>query len=178
MRIPRPNLTGIAVTVATLALVVICAAVVFGTVTAELQRREFSEITASMASSDAMAPIEVADVPIETTVTVHTVSRHFLGEPGEEVTVELSPGVWQVLGGGTDEDAVTLASQSQVRPVSTTWTGFIHVISVLPLDEVDDAMSSATAVMPVGPMTLSVDTDYAWTVDFLRSVCPGEYADG
>ncbi len=166
MRIPRPNLTAVALTVATFALVVIAAGSVYGIVSAELQRREYSAITASMESSDAM-------VPIETTVTVLDVSQHVSGEPGEEVTIELSPGVWEVLGGGTDDDPVTLASL--VHPITTTWTGFRNVISVLPLDEAEHAMDER-GVMPEGPMTLSVATDAAWVVDFRRQVCPGDYA--
>ena len=116
-----------------------------------------------------------SDDVLEVESIVLDVSQHVSGEPGEEVTIELSPGVWEVLGGGTDDDPVTLASL--VHPITTTWTGFRNVISVLPLDEAEHAMDER-GVMPEGPMTLSVATDEAWVVDFRRQVCPGDYASG
>ncbi|MCY3783327.1 MAG: hypothetical protein OXG79_06040 [Chloroflexi bacterium] len=41
------------------------------------------------------------------------VSQHVSGEPGERVTVVLSPGVWEELGGGTDDQPVSLTSQGR-----------------------------------------------------------------
>ncbi|MCY4114003.1 MAG: hypothetical protein OXG33_08705 [Chloroflexi bacterium] len=164
MRLPRPTLTATAMTVATLALVLIGAAVVFDAVGAELQRRTFTRLAQTGYSND---PIEVESIVLDG-------NQHIEGDPGEEVTIELGPGVWQVLGGGGEEHPVTLASH--VRPVIRTWTGIQNVISVLPLDEADRARIVDTPVLPAGPMTLSVDTDEAWVVDFRRQVCPGDYA--
>lgn len=164
----RPTLTATAMTVATLALVLICAAVVFDVVNTELQWRTLSRLAQQTGHSDDL--IEVEAIVLDG-------SQHIKGEPGEEVTIDLGPGVWQVLGGGTEEDPVTLASH--VRPIIRTWTGFRNVISVLPLDEADRArraMIVGRPVLPAGPMTLSVDTDDAWVVDFRRQVCPGDYA--
>ncbi len=170
MHIPRPNLTAIAMTVATLALVVIAVAVTFNTVGIELQRRELARFTSRaepMGFSEPRGELELETFVVD-------VSQHVSGDPGEEVTVELSPGVWEVLGGGTDDQPVSLTSQ--VRPFAMSWTGFRTVISVLPLDEADRAMNGGTSVVPAGPVTLSVDTDEAWVVDFRRQVCPGDYA--
>lgn len=167
MRLPKPTLTAAALAVGALALVVIAAAKVYDSVGFELQRRDLARLR-SMAE-----PMGPSNDMLEFESIVLDVSQHVTGEPGEEVTVELSPGVWEVLGGGTDDQPVTLASR--VRPITTTWTGFRNVISVLPLDEAERAMDER-GVMPEGPMTLSVHTDEAWIVDFRRQVCPGDYA--
>ena len=58
-------------------------------------------------------------IKLETLVA--DVSQHVSGEPGEDVIDQLSPGVWEVRGGGTDDQPVTLTSQ--VRPVTLSWMG-------------------------------------------------------
>ena len=110
---------------------------------------------------------------VEVTSFVYETSAHFSGEPGEEVTVNLSPGVWEVLGGGSDDDFNT---QTRLSGSSTvmSWTGFRNFISVLPADEAE-AMMDHRGVMPEGPLTLSVSGDQPWIVDFRRIVCPGDY---
>ena len=115
---------------------------------------------------------EVREVEVET--FVYETSAHFTGEPGEEVTVNLSPGVWEVLGGGSNDDLNIQTRLSSSSSVST-WTGFRNVISVLPMGEYEAMSDQRGLVMPEGPMTLAVSGDQQWSVDFLRVVCPGDY---
>ena len=124
-------------------------------------------------TSNLMAGGEGEVREVEVTSFVYETSAHFSGEPGEEVTVNLSPGVWEVLGGGSDDDFNT---QTRLSGSSTvmSWTGFRNIISVLPADEAE-AMTDHRGVMPEGPMTLTVSGDQPWSVDFLRVVCPGDY---
>ena len=112
---------------------------------------------------------------VEVTSFVYDTSTHFTGEPGEEVTVNLSPGVWEVLGGGGDDRTISTTLSSDVRSTTMSWTEFRNIISVLPWDEAE-AMMDHRGVMPVGSMTLTVGGDQPWSVDFIRHVCPGDYA--
>ena len=123
-------------------------------------------------TSDLMGGGESAVREVEVTSFVYDTSAHFSGEPGEEVTVNLSPGVWEVLG-GSDDDLNTQTKLSGSSIVKA-WTGFRNVISVLPADEAE-AMMDHGGVVPEGPMMLSVSGDQPWTRDFIRVVCPGDY---
>ena len=116
---------------------------------------------------------EVRD-EVEVTSFVYDTSAHVTGEPGEEVTVNLGTGVWEVLGGGSDDDLDTQTKLSSSSTVAT-WTGFKNVISVLPADEAEAMMGQRGLIMPEGPMTLTVSGDQPWSVDFIRVVCPGDY---
>ena len=63
-------------------------------------------------------PARVRFDEVEVTSFVYDTSAHVTGEPGEEVTVNLGTGVWEVLGGGSDDDLDTqtkLSSSSTVK---------------------------------------------------------------
>ena len=85
-------------------------------------------------------------------------------------------GVWEVLGGGSDDDLNTQTKLSGSSTVAT-WTGFRNVISVLPADEAEAMMGQRGLIMPEGPMTLTVSGDQPWIrgLHAVRVVCPGDY---
>ena len=122
---------------------------------------------------------EVRD-DVEVTSFVYDTSAHVTGEPGEEVTVNLGTGVWEVLGGGSDDDLNTQTRlTSDIGSTVATWTGFKNILSVLPADDFEGMGQSlgphGGSVMLEGPMTLTVSGDQPWMVDFRRVVCPGDY---
>lgn len=155
-----------------LSTVVIAAALSVSAATHVLQRIDsaaFYERTSNLMGG---GEGEVREV--EVTSFVYDTSAHFTGEAGEEVTVNLSDGVWEVLGGGGDDLNIQTRLSSDLGSTVMTWTGFRNVISVLPEDEAE-AMMDHRGVMPAGPMTLTVSGDQPWMVDFRRVVCPGDY---
>lgn len=154
-----------------LSAVVIAAALAVSAATDVLQRIDTAAFYERTSNLMAGGEGEVREV--EVTTFVYDTSAHFTGEPGEEVSVNLSPGVWEVLGGGSDDDINIQTRLSSSSSVST-WTGFRNVISVLPADEAE-AMRDHGRVIPEGPMTLTVSGDQPWIVDFRRVVCPGDY---
>ena len=131
-------------------------------------------------TSNLMAGGEGVVREVEVTSFVYDTSAHVTGEPGEEVTVNLSPGVWEVLGGGSDDDLNTQTRlTSDIGSTVATWTGFKNILSVLPADDFEGMGQSlgphGGLVMLEGPMTVTVSGDQPWMVDFRRVVCPGDY---
>lgn len=155
-----------------LSAVVIAAALSVSAATDVLQRIDTAAFYERTSNLMAGGEGEVREV--EVTSFVYDTSAHFTGEPGEEVTVNLSAGVWEVLGGGGDDLNIQTKLSSDFGSTVMSWTGFRNVISVLPADEAEGMMEHR-GVMPAGPMTLTVSGDQPWIVDFRRVVCPGDY---
>ncbi len=158
MRIPHPTLTATAMTVATLALVGICAAVVFGTVTAELQRREFMEFRELAQSGPADDPF-APTIGLDELAAVEEVTASAVGD--ETATVHLSTGIWVATLEINTEDYDGVGVESVDGFGLMWWSGHRYAFVVgteHPRSMDAGAVRVTTKALP----------GYAWTVTFTR----------
>ena len=155
MRLPRPTLTATAMTVATLALVVIAAGFVYDTVQSEMQRRVFMQLAQSGPSDDLLAPtIELDELPVVEEVTASAVGD-------ETATVHLSPGIWVATLAINTEDYDGVQIEAVDGFGRIWWSGHQHAFVVgteHPRSMDAGAVRVTTKALP----------GYEWTVTFTR----------
>ena len=107
------------------------------------------------------------EVRRESTTVVET-SIRLHGEAGEIKHFTIRPGVWEFIGGASNGLSVSIVAH---EGSAASWTGFRQVLTFVDPDLWTKGRHYRR-VLPAGPVSLTVNTGSAWTVNIRRLWTP------